>query len=121
MYKIKVELTKEEVRLTHLMSLLMKDGLIRGVNEEEKEIAKNLHKKLINATPYFPSEKKQQATQKATKARSDKAKDKINNAINLLQFENKAITHYSIAQASGVSFNTVKKHIPDIEIIGKIV
>ncbi len=47
-------------------------------------------------------------------------KEKIQNAINLLQFENKAITHYSISQASGVSFNTVKKHIPDLDIIDKL-
>lgn len=120
MYKIKVELTKEQMRLILYMSNLMMDDLVTGVSEEEKEIAKALYKKLLDATPYIPSEKKQQATQKATKVRSEKAKEKIQNAINLLQLENKAITHYSISQASGVSYNTVKKHIPNLDIIGNL-
>ena len=125
MYKIKIELTKEEIRLTSLLIFLMRDDLIEtGASEEEKkeykETAKALYAKLLDATPYFPSVKKQTATIKATKVRSDRAKEKINNAINLLQFENKPITHYSISQASGVSYNTVKKHIPDLDIIGKL-
>lgn len=81
---------------------------------------KELVNKLWGAKPYHISKKKRSATQKATETRSKKAKDKINNAINLLQLENKPITHYSIAQTSGVSFNTVKKHIPNLDIIGKL-
>lgn len=81
---------------------------------------KELMDKLWEAKPYIPSYNKRLATQKATKVRSDKAKEKIQNAINLLQLENKAITHYSISQTAGVSFNTVKKHIPELDIIGKL-
>lgn len=118
MYKVKVELTKEEFRVILLMSSLMMYDLHQ--EQRNKKIAKALHTKLLDTKPYIPSEKKQQATQKATKVRSDRAKEKIQNAINLLQLENKAITHYSISQASGVSFNTVKKHIPELDIIGKL-
>ena len=113
MYKI--EVTTEELRI--LMQLM---ALSSGRDLYDDKIGEVLYRKLYYAKPHSVSEKKQQATQNATKVRSDKAKDKINNAINLLQFENKPITHYSIAQTSGVSFNTVKKHIPDIDIIGKI-
>ena len=110
MYKI--ELTKEELIFLRL-NLHTKD-------EKEKELVDNLYTKICNAKLHIPSNSKRLATQKATKVRTDKAKEKIQNAINLLQLENKNITHYSIATTSGVSFNTVKKHIPDIDIIGKI-
>lgn len=103
----KVELTAEEVIFLRLN--------LHNINAPEELI-----NKLHEAEEYIPSATKQLATQKATKVRSDRAKDKINNAINLLQLENKPITHYSISKTSGVSFNTVKKHIPDLDIIGKL-
>ncbi len=56
-----------------------------------------------------------QATNKATESRTAKAKEKIQNAINLLRMENKKITHYSIAKTAGVSYVTVKKYLPDVE------
>lgn len=110
MYKI--ELTKEELIFLRL-NLHTKD-------KNEEELVNKLHKKLCNAKVHVVSVRKQRATKKATEVRTDKAKEKIQNAINLLQLENKAITHYSISQTAGVSFNTVKKYLPDIDIIGKI-
>lgn len=56
-------------------------------------------------------EKKMKSTSIATASRSKKAKEKIQNAINILRLECKNITHYSIAQMSGVSFTTVKKYL----------
>ena len=53
------------------------------------------------------------AALRATEARVSKAKEKIDNAINILKHENKKITHYSIAKVSNVSFNTIKKHLSD--------
>lgn len=111
----KVVLTKEE-----LIFLRLNLHTIRIDGDEEKELIIRVHEKLCKADTHYVSLRKQRATKKATESRVKKAKDKINNAINLLQLENKPITHYSIAQTSGVSFNTVKKHIPDIDIIGKI-
>ena len=110
----KVELTSEELIW---LAVNLKNG---HVIDEEKELKNKIYEKLKNAEIHYVSINKKLATQKATKVRSERAKDKINNAINLLQFENKPITHYSIAQTSGVSFNTVKKHIPDIDKIGKL-
>lgn len=110
----KVELTKEELIFLRLNLHTIKDF------QKEEDLVNKLHTKLCNAKLHCVSVSKKKATQKATKVRSDKAKEKIQNAINLLQLENKTITHYSIATTSGVSFNTVKKHIPDIDIIGKI-
>ena len=50
---------------------------------------------------------------KATKVRSKKVKYKMNIPIEILQTLKKEITHYAIAKISGVSFNTVKRHISD--------
>jgi response regulator of citrate/malate metabolism len=61
--------------------------------------------------------KKHSASEKATKARTKKAKEKIQTAIDILRMENKKITHYSITQTSGVSFTTVKKYLNDETLI----
>ena len=57
------------------------------------------------------SKKIQDATVAATKARTNAAKKKIQDAINMLRFENKKITYYSISKYSNVSYNTVKKYL----------
>ena len=111
MYKL--ELTADEM-------IFLRMSLDGANTLKEKEFVDRLHEKLWNAKFHIPSHTKGNATKKATKVRTEKAKDKINNAINLLRLENKTITHYSIAQTSGVSYNTVKKHIPELDIIGKI-
>lgn len=108
----KVELTVDE--LTFLIVNLYK------IDTNEKELAEKLYAKLVSAETHYVSVLKKRATKKATQVRSDRAKEKIQNAINLLHLENKAITHYSISKTAGVSFNTVKKHIPDLDIIGKL-
>lgn len=72
-----------------------------------------LLKKLNNPKEIEHSVKKVVASSKATEARTKAAKEKIQNAINILRMENKKITHYSIAQTSGVSFTTVKKYLND--------
>ena len=56
------------------------------------------------------SEAQKKAVATATKAREKKAKEKIQNAINLLRLENKNISEYAIAKTSGCSINTVKKY-----------
>ena len=86
----------------------------------ERSIEALLLVKLKNPKKLEVSFKRMACTRTATKVRSEKAKDKIQNAINILRMENKSITHYSIAQCSGVSYNTVKKYIVDIDKVGKI-
>lgn len=54
--------------------------------------------------------KKQSSIMEATKQRSDTAKAKIINAMNLLRLESKELTAYAIAKESGCSYNTVKKY-----------
>jgi len=50
------------------------------------------------------------ATKKAIETKQQNAKDKITNAVNLLNLENKKINVNSVAKISGYSYNTVKKY-----------
>jgi len=67
--------------------------------------------KQLDADEKRDRSKKSLSAQKATKIRSDRAKAKIQNAINLLRIENKKVSYYAIAQVSGVSYSTVKKYV----------
>jgi len=80
----------------------------------EREV---LLKALDNAKLIKYSTNKAIAAEKATAARTKKAKEKIQNAINILKMEDKKITYYSVAKTSGVSYTTVKKYITLNEII----
>ena len=57
------------------------------------------------------SEAQKRAAAKATSARTSAAKEKIQNAINILKLEGNKITQYAIAKESGCSINTVRKYI----------
>ena len=77
----------------------------------------NIIDKLHNPKSIEYSSSKSTAASKATKARTEKVKYKIDLAIEILLTEKKTITHYAIAKKSGVSFNTVKKHISNDNLI----
>ena len=80
---------------------------------KEECIESTLLEKLNNPKVIEYSQKRVVASFRATESRTKAAKEKIQNAINILRMENKKITHYSIAQTSGVSFTTVKKYLND--------
>ena len=73
----------------------------------------NIIDKLNNPKEIEYSSNKSVAAMNATDVRSEKVKYKMNIAIEILQTQKKEITHYAIAKISGVSFNTVKRHISD--------
>ena len=56
------------------------------------------------------SRKKQLAARKATNTREEQAKDKIRNAVNMMNLQNKKINVNSVSRESGVAYNTVKKY-----------
>jgi len=56
------------------------------------------------------SEAQKEASRKATETRTNKAKEKIIAAVNILQIENKSISEYAVSKKSGCSINTVKKY-----------
>ena len=61
------------------------------------------------------SGKKIRAVAKATEARINKAKRKIETALNLMRLEGKAISVYLVAKEAGVSYNTANKYAYLIE------
>ena len=80
--------------------------------DERDELAFEELKEIINNPKQIKrSIKKQNAIALATKVRSSKVKEKINNAINVLRLQDKEFTHYNIAKEAGVSFVTVKKYL----------
>ncbi|WP_457610393.1 hypothetical protein [Lutibacter sp.] len=85
--------------------------LINRVEDKNYTTFNEMKDKINNPKEILWSAKKSIAADNATKARTSKAKKKIQNAINILRMENKKITHYSIAKTAGVSYLTVKKYI----------
>ena len=77
---------------------------------KSKKISKSLSDCIFEARIIKQSEAKKNATKKATKVRTRMAKDKIQNAMNILRLENRTLTTYSVAQEAQVSYNTVKKY-----------
>jgi L-fucose isomerase-like protein len=53
---------------------------------------------------------KRNATKKATYVKMDRTKDKIRNAINLMNLENQKITINAVSKKADVSYNSVKKY-----------
>jgi len=90
------------------------ENMEEAVNKyKEKCIEFTLLEKLNNPKEIEYSQKKVVASFKATESRTKAAKEKVQNAINILRMENKKITHYSISQVAEVSFATAKKYISD--------
>jgi len=70
----------------------------------------NLSQKIKNQWQKPITMTKRNATKKAIEIKKQKAKDKIVNAINLMNLENQKININSVAKVSGCSYNTVKKY-----------
>jgi hypothetical protein len=75
----------------------------------QAELYKKLH---IEEEKYEKSitEKKTNATKKATKTRQDIAKKKIEASVNMMRMFNQKITIYSVAKEAQVSYNTASKY-----------
>ena len=76
----------------------------------KKELRKKIQHQL-DADQARDKSNKLKSVNKATKIRTQRAKHKIQNSMNLLRLENQKMTYYSIAKYSGVSYATVKKYI----------
>lgn len=119
----RLDLTQAEY--DELKSFIMLDELKQDILKSQKKgfvIYDKLLDKINNPRSIKYSAKKSLAADKATEARSNKAKAKIDNAINILRMENKEITHYSISKTGNVSYNTVKKYISldDMKALNKL-
>jgi len=111
----------ETSEMEELLKLLQH---IDATSEDDKELVigsditiyEKIKKKILNPKKIKKSIKKTVAAEDATLARTKKAKEKIQNAINYLKMMDKNITAYSISKESGVSYNTVRKYIKDIKL-----
>jgi len=83
--------------------------------EAENEFIDLFCHKLDLEIAKVPSDKKRNATAKATDGRVKDAKLKIFNALNLMRLEGKKININSVARDAGVSYNTAKKYRAVIE------
>ena len=81
-----------------------------NLTKNELEIFSSLSDKINSEQRREISPKKKRAMIGATNARIQKAKAKIENAINILRMENRPITIYSVSKESGVSYNTAVKY-----------
>lgn len=95
-----MRLTLSDAEVTKLLNI------IQLVDTELYNVINNQYK----ADRSKDKSKKRQSIQEATKKREMVAKEKIQNAINLLRIESRNITAYAIAKQSGCSYNTVKKY-----------
>ena len=86
--------------------------LKKAINLSEIE-SDDLINKLNNPLIIHKTKGKLKAIQKATNKRSEIAKNKILNAINLLRLENMPISYANIQKRSGVGFNTIKKYVDE--------
>ena len=89
---------------------------VENISEEDLIMFNEIKEKINTPKKIKHSSKKYSAAITATEARTAKAKEKIQNAINILRMEHKKITYYSIAKTAGVSYVTVKKYISSNEI-----
>lgn len=96
--KYRIELSKNEY-----------DEVIKLLEESNLDEQILLKIKAFKEIKY--SNKKKKAMEKASVEKTKIAKNKIENAINMLRLENKVMTHYNISKMSGVSFSTVKKYV----------
>jgi len=62
-------------------------------------------KSILSCTP-----KKIKATNKANLAKRKKSKEAVTNAVNMLRFEDRKITVYSVAKTAAISYNTAKQY-----------
>ena len=112
---ITFRLDLDYIELKALLELLKKSQKNKKIKDEFNYLINN-REILKKVKTIHKSSKKSDAALTATAARSKKAKEKIDNAINILRMENKKITCYSIAKMAEVSYNTVKKYLTNEDI-----
>jgi len=78
-----------------------------GKNEPIREALENL---LENAE-VIENKRNLENTKKATETKKLKAKEKVQNAINLLRLQGEEVNPYRVAKIANISYNTARKYI----------
>ena len=102
------------VEMTIPNKLLDKMDLIdiEKLNDDEKELFNAVNKLVTKGKVIITDEEsnKRKNAYKATTAKINKTKEKIQNAINLLRLQGEEINPYRIAKLANVSYNTARKY-----------
>jgi len=101
---MRITITEDEYEgLKHIADFVLIDSTdIELVNVIIDKIILDKNKKV--------SSKKIKAVAKATNTRVNRAKRKIENALNLMRLENRPISVYLVSKEAGVSYNTANKY-----------
>ena len=78
-----------------------------GENEPVKQALENL---LKNAE-VIENKRNLENTKKATEIKKLKAREKVQNAINLLRLQGEEVNAYRVAKIANISYNTARKYI----------
>ncbi len=95
---MRITITNQEFDAIQKILVQNDSTLYNRFNEEFK-------KSILSCTA-----KKINATKKANLAKIKKSKDAVTNAVNILRFEDKKITVYSVAKTAAISYNTAKQY-----------
>jgi F0F1-type ATP synthase membrane subunit b/b' len=96
------------------MRITLNDKEIKTIQELLKNEHNDIYNKIKKQCEKEVSTKKRNATKKAIEARSNRAKQKIENAVNLMRLENEKINKNTVAKKAGVSYITVMKYYKQI-------
>ena len=80
------------------------------LTDDEKELISAINKLVTKGKILNYNSNKSVNIQKATNAKINKTKEKIQNAINLLRLQGEEINPYRIAKVAHVSYNTARKY-----------
>ena len=78
-----------------------------GENEPIREALENL---LKNAE-VIENKRNLENTKKATKTKKLKAREKVQNAVNLLRLQGEEVNPYRVAKIANISYNTARKYL----------
>lgn len=105
---------KAEVLSIEILAALKTESDLKKLQEvfdpDALEMLELIAHQIREEATKFISTSKRNATLKATDIRVKRAREKITNAVNLMRLEGKKINTNSVANVSGVAYNTVKKY-----------
>ena len=78
-----------------------------GENEPIKQALENL----IKNAEVIENKRNLENTKKATEIKKLKAKEKVQNAVNLLRLQGEEVNAYRVAKIANISYNTARKYL----------
>jgi Fic family protein len=88
---------------------------IDSLNEDERELFNCVNKLITKGKVIISDEEsnKRKNAKKATTAKINRTREKIQNAINLLKLQGEEVNPYRIAKVAHVSYNTARKYFKE--------